>query len=35
MSEDRSRDKYFFERVKSIMTKGVKIARNILLDEVL
>jgi len=33
MSEDRSRGKYFLEGVESIMTKGVKLLRNVLLDE--
>ena len=34
MSEDRSRDKYFFKRVESILTGGVELPRNILSDEV-
>jgi len=33
MSEDRSRGEYFFERIESIMTGGVKLPRNILLGE--
>ena len=33
MSEDRSGDKCFFERVESISTGGVKLSRNVLLDE--
>jgi len=30
MSEDRSGDKCFFERVESILTGGVKLPRNVL-----
>jgi len=33
MSEDRSGGKYFLERVKSILTGGVKLSRNVLLGE--
>ena len=33
MSEDRYRDKCFFERVENILTKGVKLPRNVLLGE--
>jgi len=33
MSKDRSRGKYFLERVESILTGGVKLPRNVLLDE--
>ena len=33
MSEDRSGGKYFLERVKSIMIGGVKLPRNVFLDE--
>jgi len=33
ISEDRNRDKYFLERVKSIMTEGVELPRNIFLGE--
>ena len=33
MSEDRSRDKCLLERVKSITIGGVKLPRNVLLDE--
>ena len=33
MSEDRSRDKCLLERIESIITEGVKLPRNILLDE--
>ena len=33
MSEDKSRDKYFLERVESIMTGEVKLPRNVLLGE--
>ena len=34
MSEDRSGDKCFFERVESILTGGVELPRNVLLGEV-
>ena len=30
ISEDRDRDECLFERVKSIMTEGVKLPRNVL-----
>jgi len=33
MSKDRSKGKYFLERVESIYTEGVKLPRNFLLDE--
>ena len=33
MSKDRSKGKYFLERVKSIYTGGVKLPRNVLPDE--
>ena len=33
MSKDRSRGKYFLERVESISTREVKLPRNILLGE--
>ena len=33
MSENRSRDECFLERIESIMTGGVKLSRNVLLDE--
>jgi len=33
MSEDRYEGKCFLERVESISTEGVKLPRNILLDE--
>ena len=33
MSEDRSRDECFLERVESILTGEVKFPRNVLLDE--
>jgi len=33
MCENRSRDEYFFKRVKSIMTEEVELAENILLNE--
>ena len=33
MSKDRSRSKCFLERVESILTGGVKLLRNVLLDE--
>ena len=33
ISEDRCRDKYFLERVESILTGEVKLPRNILPDE--
>jgi len=33
MSKDRSRDKYFLERVESILTGGVELPRNVLLGE--
>jgi len=33
MSEDKSGDKCFLERVESISTGGVKLLRNVLLDE--
>ena len=35
MSEDRSEGKYLLKRIESIMTGGVKLPRNVLLDEVL
>jgi len=34
MSEDRSRDKCFLEKVESILTRGDEFPRNVLLDEV-
>jgi len=34
ISEDRSKDKYLFERVESITTGGVELPGNILLDEI-
>ena len=34
MSKDRSRDEYFLERVESIITGGVKLSGNVLLDKV-
>ena len=34
MSEDRCEDKCFLERVESILTRGVKLLRNVLLGEV-
>ena len=34
MSEDRCRGECFLERVESILTEGVKLSRNFLLDEV-
>ena len=34
MSEDRSRGKYFLERVEGILTGGVELPRNVLLGEV-
>jgi len=33
MSENRSRDKYFLERVESIMTEGVELLGNVLSGE--
>jgi len=33
MSENRSRYKYFLERIESIMTEGVELPRNVLLGE--
>ena len=33
MSKDRSRSKYFLERVESIYTGGVKLPRNVLPGE--
>ena len=33
MSKDKSRSKCFFEKVENILTKGVKLLRNVLLDE--
>jgi len=33
MSENRCRDKCFLERVESILTGGVKLPRNVLLDK--
>jgi len=33
MSEDRCRGKCFFERVESILTRGVKLPKNVLLGE--
>ena len=34
MSKDRCRDECFLERVESILTGGVELPRNVLLDEV-
>jgi len=34
ISENRSRGKCFLERIKSILTGGVRLPRNVLLDEV-
>jgi len=33
MSEDRCRDECFLERVKSILTRGVELPRNVLSGE--
>ena len=33
MSENRSRGKYFLERVESILTRGVELPRNVLLGK--
>ena len=33
MSKDKSRDECLFERIKSIITGGVKIPRDVLLGE--
>jgi len=30
MSENRSKDEYFLERIESIMTRGVELPRNVL-----
>ena len=34
MSEDRSRGKYIFERIESIIIEKIKLLGNVLLDEV-
>ena len=34
MSENRGRDKCFLEKVESISTRGVKLPRNVLPDEI-
>jgi len=34
MSEDRSRGKYFLEKVESISTGGAELPRNVLLSKV-
>ena len=33
MSENRGRDEYFLEKIKSIVIEGVEIPRNVLLSE--